>query len=94
MAVSKQAKLFVVRGRVQGVGFRYFVQKHAEMLGLKGYARNLDDGSVEVYAIGTSAELSELNGLLWKGPSFSDVRLVEEKEAVVEKRSGFLIEPM
>ncbi len=92
MAKSQLARRYVVAGRVQGVGFRFFVQKHAERLGLKGYTRNLDDGSVEVYAIGPADLLSELNGLLWKGPTYSDVRSVEEKEAALEKRSGFSIE--
>jgi acylphosphatase len=69
-----QAKRYFVSGRVQGVGYRWFAQKSATGLGLYGYARNLDDGRVEVYAIGSEAELNDLNGLLWKGPRFSDVR--------------------
>jgi acylphosphatase len=86
------AKRYLVRGRVQGVGYRYFVQKTADSLGLKGYARNLDDGSVEVYALGNDEQLSALAGHLRQGPRFADVRHVDETEASPEKVSGFRIE--
>jgi acylphosphatase len=76
---------------VQGVGFRWFVQKSATSLGVSGYTRNLDDGSVEVYAAGEAEQLNELCGLLWKGPPSSDVRGVDEVEAAIEKVSGFRI---
>ncbi|MDU3076405.1 MAG: acylphosphatase, partial [Mixta calida] len=49
-----------VYGRVQGVGFRYSTQAQAQQLGLTGYARNLDDGSVEVLACGDNAQLEQL----------------------------------
>lgn len=81
-----------MRGRVQGVGFRYFVQQRAAELGLRGYARNLDDGRVEVYAIGLPAQLSELEGYLHTGPRWSDVRGVESMEAAVEQYRSFQIE--
>jgi len=90
--MAKIARRYFVRGRVQGVGFRYFVQKAADGLGVSGYARNLDDGRVEVYAIGESAQLAEFAGLLWKGPPFSDVRGVDEQEAALEQCRGFRIE--
>lgn len=76
---------------MQGVGFRWFVQKNATDLNISGYARNLDDGRVEVYALGTPEQLNELNGLLWRGPRSSDVRSVEEQEAGPEDVSGFRI---
>jgi acylphosphatase len=85
------AKLFRVRGRVQGVGFRYFVEQAAKRLGIRGWVRNVDDGSVEVYAAGTPAKLSELAGLLWKGPRWAEVRGVDESEAAVENHSGFSV---
>lgn len=88
---SKLAKRWLVRGNVQGVGFRYFAQKHAERLGLSGYVRNLDDGRVEVYAVGDDAALAELAGALHTGPRWSDVRGVDEQEAAVQKYSGFQI---
>lgn len=89
MSEQKIAKLFRVRGRVQGVGFRYFVNHSAGALGVRGWVRNDDDGSVEVYAVGTSAQLSELAGYLWKGPRWAEVRGVDEAEAPIENHSGF-----
>lgn len=56
-----------VHGRVQGVGFRYSTQMQAQQLGLTGYARNLDDGSVEVLACGDSEPLEQLLGWLKAG---------------------------
>lgn len=94
MAVKgAQAKRWIVRGRVQGVGFRYFAQKSASGLGLTGYVRNLDDGSVEVYAAGSADKLSDLAGMLHQGPRWADVRGVEEQEAAVERRGSFEVEP-
>ena len=81
-----------MRGRVQGVGFRYFVERIAGDLGLSGYARNLHDGRVEVYAVGPKASLAELAGLLREGPRWADVRGVEEQEAPLEKVHTFRIE--
>jgi acylphosphatase len=85
------ARRWFVRGRVQGVGYRYFAQHAANALGLAGYARNLDDGRVEVYAAGPEAKLSEMAGMLRLGPRWADVRGVEEMEAAVESRSCFEI---
>jgi acylphosphatase len=85
------ARRYLVRGRVQGVGFRWFVQQAAAGLQLTGYVRNLDDGRVEVYASGPAASLQQLNALLWKGPRFSDVRGVEETAAAVQQYSSFRI---
>jgi len=91
LSAHKTAKLYRIRGRVQGVGFRYFVEHAANSLGVRGYVRNLDDDSVEVYASGTEAQLSELAGLLWKGPRWAEVRGVDESGAPVEDYSGFTI---
>jgi len=88
---QKLARLYRVRGQVQGVGFRNFVEHAASALGVQGYVRNLDDGSVEVYALGNSAQLSELAGLLWKGPRWAEVRGVDESEAPPEHHRGFSI---
>jgi len=85
----KEAKRWFISGRVQGVGFRYFVQKRAAELGIQGWARNLADGRVEVYAVGTSNKLSDLAAALHAGPAFSDVRGVEEREEEVRQSSGF-----
>jgi acylphosphatase len=85
------ARRYFVRGRVQGVGFRWFVEKQANGIGVTGYTSNLDDGRVEVYAIGTKQQLDQLSGFLWKGPSMAEVRGVDEQEAAVEKVTGFRI---
>jgi acylphosphatase len=86
------ARTYRVKGRVQGVGFRYFVQHNAEALGVRGYVRNEDDGSVFVYAVGHPDAISRLAGAIHTGPRFSEVRHVEEQEAAIEKHNSFQIE--
>jgi acylphosphatase len=88
---SKVARRWYVRGRVQGVGYRYFAQHAASSLSLSGYATNLDDGSVEVYAVGPVEALDEFAGMLHRGPRFSDVRGVEEHEAEIHNHGAFHI---
>lgn len=86
------ARRWLVRGRVQGVGFRYFVQKQALKFSLDGWVRNLDDGSVEAFAQGDPDQLNELQGRLWQGSQFSEVRSVEPIEASPESNlNGFRI---
>ncbi len=85
------ARRWFVRGRVQGVGYRNFAQRAAVDLGLTGYARNLDDGRVEVYAVGPLDKLSELAGTLYRGPRWSDVRGVEEQAAGIQQSGSFRI---
>ncbi|HEU4830542.1 MAG TPA: acylphosphatase [Gemmatimonadales bacterium] len=81
---------FVVTGRVQGVGFRWFVVKQARALGLGGYVRNLEDGSVEVVAVGDPDAIDRLAAALAHGPAAADVRGVERSEAGVQAASdGF-----
>jgi len=92
MAGSQQsARRWFVRGRVQGVGFRYFAQRAADRLGLRGYARNLDDGRVEVYATGPGERLSEMAGMLHTGPRWAEVHGVDEEEAEVRSLHSFEI---
>ena len=69
MRAEKQAKRFFVSGRVQGVGYRYFAADAAEKIGVTGYAKNLADGRVEVYAIGTADQLRKLRPRIatWPG---------------------------
>src|SRR5690606_31599536 len=67
-----------VRGRVQGVGFRAFVQRHGRALGLVGWAQNLPDGSVEVVAEGAPETLALLRDYLQQGPRWAVVTAVEE----------------
>jgi acylphosphatase len=88
---ANDARRWLIRGRVQGVGYRYFAQRAAVELGLTGYTRNLDDGRVEVYATGPVAKLSELAGRLHRGPQWSDVRGVEEQEAAIQEYGSFRI---
>lgn len=71
---------FVVAGAVQGVGFRWFVARHARTLGLAGYARNLPDGTVEVVARGDGERLTRLEALLHEGPASASVSRVECEE--------------
>lgn len=80
-----------VRGRVQGVGYRYFALKRAEELGLSGFVRNMPDGSVEVIAEGDDARLSQLEAQLKQGPSFARVEGVERLPLEPRGDSGFHI---
>ena len=86
-----EARRFLVSGRVQGVGFRNFAQGAARETGVTGWARNLDDGRVEVHANGTAAQLEDFEARLRVGPRFADVRAVELREAAVLDLSGFHI---
>lgn len=72
------SRRWLIRGTVQGVGFRWFVLRHARRLGLVGYVRNLPDGSVEVAARGAAGALSELARELWRGPAGAAVQQVDE----------------
>ena len=78
---------YVVLGRVQGVGYRYFVLRQAEALGVSGYARNRSDGSVEVVAEGDDVVLADFETRLREGPSFAEVTNVE-REVVAERGAG------
>jgi acylphosphatase len=68
---------FLISGVVQGVGFRWFVARHARSLGLVGYARNLPDGRVEVVVSGPEQALPALEQLLRSGPANAQVERVE-----------------
>ena len=78
---SIAARRFIVRGRVQGVGFRWFVEREAHILGIAGWVRNNSDGSVEVFAQGTRDQLLGLRSRLREGPRAARVDAVEESEA-------------
>jgi acylphosphatase len=78
---ATEARRFVVRGRVQGVGFRWFVEREAHLLGIAGWVRNNADGSVEVLAIGSRDQLLGLRPRLRAGPRAARVDDVEEVEA-------------
>jgi acylphosphatase len=76
-----QTRRFVVRGRVQGVGFRWFVEREARVLGIAGWVRNNADSSVEVIAMGTRDQLAGLRSRLREGPRAARVDDVEELDA-------------
>jgi len=83
---------FIVSGKVQGVFFRASARAEAERLRLRGYARNLSDGSVEVVAIGDEAALSTLEAWLHRGPTHARVAGVDREELADETSlEGFSI---
>jgi acylphosphatase len=86
---------FLIQGRVQGVGFRWFVQREASELALRGWVRNTEDGHVEVVAAGDAEDLAELRASLHKGPRGSRVDQVVEHslaESEAEGLTNFSIE--
>ena len=90
---ATQARRFVVRGRVQGVGFRWFVEREAHVLAVSGWVRNNADGSVEVLAQGTRDQLLGLRSRLRQGPRAARVDEVEESQVgPVAGLSSFRIE--
>jgi acylphosphatase len=89
----KLAKRFLVSGRVQGVGFRFFAERWANQLNIRGYVKNLWDGGVEVYAIGEEISIQEFKRHLAEGPRSARVSGIEESDEPVRKEySTFLIE--
>lgn len=82
---------YLVEGSVQGVGFRWFVHRHAARLRLRGWAQNLPDGTVEVVADGADEILAELEQLLRQGPSHAQVDRIEISDLppTAVGRSGF-----
>jgi acylphosphatase len=87
---------YFVKGRVQGVGFRWFVYREAEAIGgLRGWVKNTDDGHVEIVAAGNAAQLAELKTALHKGSRGSRVDAVLEHELAeseAESLGAFQIE--
>jgi len=87
------AKRYLISGRVQGVGFRFFAEREAKRLGICGYVKNLSNGSVEVYAAGEPDSLESFRSKLAEGPSAAEVTQVRETDQPVNHRySSFLIE--
>ncbi len=76
-----------VSGRVQGVGFRYFVKKHAEALTVNGYAKNLPDGRVEFLLQGNKAAILTMLENIRTGPSYSQVTRVTAEEFISDEIS-------
>jgi len=82
---------FIVKGKVQGVGFRYFVAREAKRLGISGWVRNLPDGGVETRAEGEEEPLKEFENALNRGPSWSRVSECLSRTAPLEDLTGFKI---
>ncbi|MCC6128490.1 MAG: acylphosphatase [Acidobacteria bacterium] len=87
---EKASKLYVVTGRVQGVGYRAFTARAARSLQLSGGASNMPDGSVRVVVTGPLHALDRFEALLWEGPRFARVDKVMVSEPGVEEFSPSL----
>ncbi len=83
---------FIVHGRVQGVGFRYFAHSAARSLGLRGWVKNRPDGTVECLAGGSPENLEELYRCLQKGPALSKVDNVSRQEVDTHPGETFTVE--
>jgi len=90
---ERSARRFVIAGRVQGVGFRWFTRRAAQELALGGRVRNLPDGRVEAEAVGPREQLDAFRERLRQGPAGSRVTGIEEQEiSPVPEWDGFAIE--
>jgi len=86
------ARRFIISGRVQGVGFRFFVQDHAAVEGVHGFVRNLPDGTVEVLIEGDDESVLRVERALRRGPSSARIDDVEVQEVPSSGRAtGFSI---
>ena len=86
------ARRFLISGRVQGVGFRFFVEARAAIEGVHGWVRNLADGRVETLVEGEHASVDRIEAALWRGPSGAVVDEVVSEAAVPSGRAtGFSI---
>lgn len=82
-------KRFIVSGRVQGVWYRGSTQQQAKILGIKGYARNQEDGSVEVVACGPNEKIDELRSWLQQGPNNAEVSSVLSEDTEYRDLKSF-----
>ena len=89
---NKYARVYRIEGRVQGVGYRWFAQRLAGVMGVAGYVRNLDDGSVEVYAVGDVEQLEALRRHLEAGPVGARITELTDNPAPVRPYNTFRIE--
>jgi len=90
MTDTKRVHIFLA-GRVQGVGFRAFIRKNANKLGVNGWAKNLKDGRVEAIFTGDREDVNELIELVKKGPRFADVSNFEIIEDIDKDFNDFQI---
>lgn len=89
--MAAQSTKFIVSGIVQGVGFRYHTCHEGLKRGLTGYAKNLDNGDVEVVACGERGAIDSLAVWLKQGPRFSTVHQVTAEEVMFKAYNGFTI---
>ena len=88
----RRSRRYLIRGNVQGVGFRFFAQAAASREGLSGWVRNTSDGSVEVAAEGESGALERFERLMSHGPPRARVMGIDVSEDVPgESHTGFHI---
>jgi acylphosphatase len=86
------ARHYRIRGRVQGVGYRYFAQRTALRLGVRGWVRNLRDGDVEVHAEAAVTALQSFRSELARGPAHSEVtEVIEESREPTDRYTSFEI---
>ena len=81
----------IVSGRVQGVNFRYYTKKKTLELGLKGYAKNLENGNVEIVAEGDEEKIKELIDFIKKGPGIASVTGIQVEHKQPENFKTFEI---
>ena len=86
------ARHYIVKGRVQGVGFRYFTRRLAEQLDIKGWVKNLENGAVEVHAEGDENPMEQFFRKIKRGPSLAFVQEVEAGEVEPEGYQDFSLE--
>lgn len=86
----RTARLYTVTGKVQGVWFRDSTRRQAVELDISGYAINLDDGNVEVYAVGYPEALDRLERWLHQGPPRAEVGTVHRRDVPIETTHGFI----
>lgn len=89
--MEHHCRRFLIQGHVQGVGYRAFVRYQAQALALKGWAKNLPEGHVEVVACGSAERLARLQALLQAGPAEANVTQVAVFEYLGTVDNGFLI---
>jgi acylphosphatase len=91
MMTEKTGLHAIVSGKVQGVWFRASTARRATELGVTGWVRNLDDGSVEVLACGDKAQVQQLEAWLQRGPEHAIVTAVQREEVPWQEFEGFRV---
>lgn len=86
------ARHCIVKGHVQGVGFRFFTSRIAQECDIKGWVKNLPNGDVEIYAIGDNGAMDTFMRKIEEGPSWAIVEHITSRDVEPEPCSNFLIE--